>query len=162
MLDPHLLQQLRSIEQKYHELLAKLQSPIDLSHEDLLRIYRDINSIEEIVNKFRIWNKLQLELLESERIIQESEIDLELQNLANIEVLNLQQESQECERELRILLLAKDPHDDLNVILEVKALTGGDEAEIWAEDLVRIYTRYAESQGWKVKLIDSSGEIGCM
>jgi peptide chain release factor 1 len=160
MLDPNLLQQLRSIEQNYDELIAKLQSPIALSYEDLLRTYQAINSIEETVNKFRTWNKLQLDSIETEQIFRDSETDRELHDLANIEVLNLKQKSLECERELNILLLPKDPHDDLNVILEVRALNGGDEAGIWAEDLVRMYTRYAESQGWKVNLIYSWGEIG--
>ncbi len=160
MLDPYLLQQLTSLEQNYDELIAKLQSPIDLSHEDLLRRYQAITSIEETVTKFRIWNKLQLDSIEIEEIFRDSETDRELQDLANIEVLNLHQKSLECERELKILLLPKDPHDNRNVILEVQAIDNGDEAEIWAGDLVRIYTRYAESQGWKVKLVYSRGERG--
>lgn len=160
MLDTHLLQKLRSIEQNYDELIAKLQSPIDLSHEDLLETHQSITNLEETVNQFRTWNRLQLELVESEQIIQDSEIDRELHELAYIEILNLQQKSLDCERELRILLLPKDPHDDRNVILEVQAITGGDEAGIWAEDLVRMYTRYAENQSWKVNLIYSWGEIG--
>ena len=160
MLNANLLQQLRLIDQNYDELTAKLHSPLDLSHDDLLRTYQAIANIAETVKNFRNWNKLQLELVESEQIIQDSEIDRELHNLANIEVLNLKQKSLECECGLNILLLPKDPHDDLNVILEVRALTGGDEAGIWAEDLVIMYTRYAESQGWKVNLIYSWGEIG--
>jgi peptide chain release factor 1 len=160
MLDPHLLQQLRSIEQTYYELTAKLQSPIDLDREDLLRTYQAITSIEETVNKFRIWNKIQLDSIEIEQIFRDSETNRELQDLANIEVFNLKQKSLECERELKILLLPKDPHDDRNVILEVQTLTGGYEAEIWAEDLVRMYTRYAENQSWKVKLVYTvEGEI---
>jgi peptide chain release factor 1 len=160
MLNSHLLQQLRSIDQNHEELTAKLQSPIDLSYEDLTQIYLDINSIEETVTKFRLWNKLQLDSIEIEQIFRDSETDRELQDLANIEVLNLKQKSLECERELKILLLPKDPNDNLNVILEVKALTGGEEAEFWAEDLVRMYTRYAEQQNWKVNLIYTlEGEI---
>jgi peptide chain release factor 1 len=193
MLDPHLLQQLRSIEQKYHELTAKLQSPIDLSHEDILRtysgsqvygghlqsftsllnkafednctprtrkpLYRDINSIEETVNKFRTWNKLQLESVESEQIIQDSDIDSELYRMAILEARELEIKIDELEHNLKILLLPKDPNDDKSIILEIQA-TSGEEAEIWVSDLVRIYTRYAENQNWKVKLICTvEGEI---
>jgi peptide chain release factor 1 len=160
MLAPHLLQQLRSIEQNYNELTSKLNSSIILNHDDLRQICKEIASIEEIVNKFKIWNQIRLDSLEIEQIFRDSETDRELQDLANIEVLNLNQKSLECEQELRILLLPKNPNDDLNVILEVQALTGGDEAGIWAEDLVRMYTRYAENQSWKVKLIYTvEGEI---
>ena len=162
MMDSNLLQQLRSIEQNYNELTSKLNSSVILDRDDLMHIYQEIASIEEIVNQFNIWNKIQLDSIEIEQIFRDSETDRELHDLANIEVLNLKQKSLECEYKLKILLLPKDPNDDRNVILEVRAHTGGDEAEIWSEDLVRIYTRYAESQGWKVKLIDSSGEIGCM
>ncbi len=160
MLNPNLLQQLSAIEQTYSELTAKLQSPIDLSNEDIQRICQTIASIEETVAKFIFWNKIQLDLIEIEQIFRDSETDREFQDLANIEVLNLKQKSQEYERELRVLLLPKDPHDDLNVILEVRALTGGDEAGIWAEDLVGMYTRYARNQSWKINLIYSGGEIG--
>jgi peptide chain release factor 1 len=160
MLAPHLLQQLRSIEQNYNELTSKLNSSIILNHDDLRQIYKEITSIEEIVNKFKIWNQIQLDSIEIEQIFRDSGTDRKLQDLANIEILNLQQKSLECERKLRILLLSKDPNDDLNVILEVQALTGGDEAGIWAEDLVRIYARYAENQSWKVKLVYTvEGEI---
>ncbi len=160
MLDAKLLQQLRSIEQNYDELTAKLHSPIDLSHEDLLRTYQAITNIEETVKKFSNWKKIKRDSIEIEQLFRYSETDNELHDLANIEVLNLKQKSLECERELRILLLPKDPNDDLNVILEVQALTGGDEAEIWAGDLVGMYTRYAKSQSWKVTLVSSTGEIG--
>ncbi|PSB58658.1 PCRF domain-containing protein [Chamaesiphon polymorphus] len=160
MLDPHLLQQLRSIEQNYDELIAKLQSPVDLSYEDLLRTHQSITNLEETVNKFRLWKQIQIDSIEIEQLFRDSETDRELYDLANIEVLNLKQKSKECERELQILLLPKDPHDDRNVILEVQARTGGYEAEIWASDLVRIYTHYAENQSWKVKLVYTvEGEI---
>ncbi|AFY95650.1 PCRF domain-containing protein [Chamaesiphon minutus] len=123
MLDPHSLQKLRSIEQNYDELIARLQSPIDLSYEDLLRTHQSITNLEETVNKFRNWQKIQLDSIEIEQVFRDSEIDRELYDLANIEVLSLQQKSLEYERELRILLLPKDPHDDLNVIMSMRSIS---------------------------------------
>jgi peptide chain release factor 1 len=159
MLDPHLLQQLRSIEQTYSELTTKLQSPIDLSHEDILRTYHDINSIEETVNKFRIWNRLQLELVEAEQIIQDSEIDRELYHIAILEARALEIKIDKLEHDLKILLLPKDSNDDKSVILEIQA-TSGEDVEIWVGDLVRMYTRYAENKSWKVKFVCTvEGEI---
>jgi peptide chain release factor 1 len=161
MLDTHLLQQLRAIEQNYDALTAKLNTSNVLNHDDFIQIYGAINSIEEIVIKFRIWKKIQSDSIAIEQVLRDSDTDCELHDLANLEVLNLKQKSLEYERDLRILLLPKDPNDELNVILEVRALTGGDEAGIWAGELVRMYSRYAEMQNWKVFLLNESlAEMG--
>jgi peptide chain release factor 1 len=159
MLDQHLLQQLRSIEQSYDKLTAKLHSSIDLSHEDLLPIYQAITDFEETVTSFKIWNKIQLDLTGTEQIILESVDDLELCRVAILEARELEIKSNKLEHKLKILLLPKDPNDNRSVILEIQA-TSGSESEIWVSDLVRMYTQYSENQNWKIKLVCTvEGEI---
>ena len=159
MLAPHLLQQLRSIEQSYNELTSKLHSSIDLSHEDLLQIYQSTIHFEETVTSFKIWSRIQLDLVEIAQIIHDSEDDRELDRMATIEAIELNVKSEKLEHKLKILLLPKDPHDDKSILLEIQAASG-EEADVWVQDLVRMYTCYAESQNWKVKIVYTvEGEI---
>jgi peptide chain release factor 1 len=95
------------------------------------------------------------------QILKESQSDPELHAMAAMEVEELEQKIKELEIHLKVLLLPRDPNDDKNIMLEIRAGTGGDEASIWAGDLVRMYSRYADVQGWRVKLVSESlAEMG--
>ncbi|NET54261.1 MAG: peptide chain release factor 1, partial [Merismopedia sp. SIO2A8] len=112
--------------------------------------------LEEVVNTYDTWKIAQEELAGARQVQKEAGNDPELQEIAAAEVEELEAKLEQLERTLKILLLPRDPNDDKNIMLEIRAGTGGDEASIWAGDLVRMYSRYAEGQNWQVKLLSES------
>jgi peptide chain release factor 1 len=157
MAESYLLEKLQSVEQTYQELNRRLADPdITTNPEELQRVAKARSSLEETVNTYDTWKKTQQELGEARQILKESSSDLELKEMAHLEVEELEGELEALETQLKILLLPSDPNDEKNIMLEIRAGTGGDEASIWAGDLVRMYSRYAETQGWKVKLVSES------
>jgi peptide chain release factor 1 len=117
--------------------------------------------LEEVVDTYETWKTTQDELVGARQILKESNSDLELQQMAALEVSELEEKLEYLENRLKVLLIPRDPNDDKNIMLEIRAGTGGDEASIWAGDLLRMYSRYSDVQGWKVKLVsESSGEMG--
>jgi len=157
MAETYLLDKLRSVEQTFHELTRKLGDPDVVSDpQELQRIARARASLEDTVTAYEEWQQTQEELVGAKQILKEAGGDRELQQLAASEVEELEQKTTELESKLKILLLPKDPNDEKNIMLEIRAGTGGDEASIWAGDLVRMYSRYAETQRWKVFLLSES------
>jgi peptide chain release factor 1 len=120
------------------------------------RIAKLRSSLEETVTTYDEWKQVDEELVGAREIYRESAADPDLREMAALEVAELEQRQQDLERRLKILLLPRDPNDEKNIMLEVRAGAGGDEASIWAGDLVRMYSRYAESQGWRVALLSES------
>jgi peptide chain release factor 1 len=162
MAESYLLDKLKSVEQTFHELTRKLGDP-DIARDpsEMQRIGKARAALEEVVETFEIWKKTQEELIEAKQLVKDSGNDLELQEMASIEAGELEAKSNELEQKLKVLLLPKDPNDERNIMLEIRAGTGGDEAGIWAGDLVRMYSRYAETQHWKVFLVSESlAEMG--
>ncbi|AFY95649.1 peptide chain release factor 1 [Chamaesiphon minutus] len=162
MAESYLLDKLKSVEQTFHELTRKLGDP-DIARDasEMQRIGKARAALEEVVETFDLWKQTQEDLIGARQIVKESGNDLELQEMASIEAGELEAKSDELERKLKVLLLPKDPNDDKNIMLEIRAGTGGDEAGIWAGDLVRMYSRYAETQHWKVKLVSETlAEMG--
>jgi peptide chain release factor 1 len=162
MAESYLLDKLKSVEQTFHELTRKLGDP-DIARDpsEMQRIGKARAALEEVVETFEIWKKTQEELVEAKQLVKDSGNDLELQEMASIEAGELEVKSNELEQKLKVLLLPKDPNDERNIMLEIRAGTGGDEAGIWAGDLVRMYSRYAETQHWKVFLVSESlAEMG--
>ena len=162
MAESYLLDKLRSVEQTFHELTRKLGDP-DIARDpsEMQRIGKARAALEEVVETFELWKKTQDELVEAKQLVKDSGNDLELQEMASIEAGELETKSAELEQKLKVLLLPKDPNDERNIMLEIRAGTGGDEAGIWAGDLVRMYSRYAETQHWKVFLVSESlAEMG--
>jgi peptide chain release factor 1 len=162
MAESYLLDKLRSVEQTFHELTRKLGDP-DIARDpsEMQRIGKARAALEEVVETFELWKKTQDELVEAKQLVKDSGNDLELQEMASIEAGELEAKSTELEQKLKVLLLPKDPNDERNIMLEIRAGTGGDEAGIWAGDLVRMYSRYAETQHWKVFLVSESlAEMG--
>lgn len=162
MAETYLLEKLKSVEQTFNELTRRLADPdVATDPNEFQRVAKARSSLEEIVNTYEIWKATQKELAGAKQVLKESASDPELQAMAALEVEELEAKLEQLERRLKILLLPRDPNDDKNIMLEIRAGTGGDEASIWAGDLVRMYSRYAESQNWKVKLVsESPAEMG--
>lgn len=110
--------------------------------------------MEPIVNKYKEYKAAKTNLNEAKEMLESG--DEELRELAKMELSDLEDKIPEMESQLKILLLPKDPNDDKNVILEVRAGTGGEEAALFAQDLLRMYLRYAERRGWKAEIMDAN------
>tara|TARA_B100001142_G_scaffold330172_1_gene396752 strand:+ start:1142 stop:2155 length:1014 start_codon:yes stop_codon:yes gene_type:complete len=132
-----------------------MTKPEVLNNQDkLTRIAKEHSSLEKIVRVGTEYISILQQIDESNEILKEE--DEELKVMARDELIDLDKEKENLEEELKILLLPKDPNDDKNLILEIRAGTGGDEAALFASDLYRIYIRYAERKNWKYKIMDSS------
>ncbi len=157
MAESYLLDKLQSVEQTFAELTRRLADPdITSNPDELQKVAKARSSLEETVNTYEIWKNTSEELIGAKQVVKESNSDPELKEMAALEVDELENKLQELEDRLTILLLPRDPNDDKNIMLEIRAGTGGDEASIWAGDLVRMYSRYGESQNWTVKLVSES------
>jgi peptide chain release factor 1 len=150
-----ILDKLRDIEIRYQELEGQLSDPQVVSKQGLYQKFAkehaDLSQLVEIIRKYE---KVRTRIEEYQGFLKES--DEELQAIVKEEMPQLQQEKIELEEKIRVLLLPKDPNDDKNVFLEIRAGTGGDEAGLFVGDLFRMYARYAEAQGWKVEVVSSS------
>ena len=157
----YLIKKLESVEQTFNELTRRMGDPdVATDHGEFQRIAKVRASLEETVLTYETFRKAEQDYKESQEILKESN-DPELMEMASMEVEELSEKLAELEAKLQILLLPQDPNDDKNIMLEIRAGTGGDEAGIWAGDLVRLYTRYAERQGWRVKMISETlAEMG--
>lgn len=162
MAESYLLDKLKSVEQTFNELNRRLADPDVVTNPDeLQKVAKARASLEETVLAYQEWQQANEELVGAKEILKEAQDDPELHSMANEEVKALDARIAALEQRLKILLLPSDPNDEKNIMLEVRAGTGGDEASIWAGDLVRIYSRYADSQQWRVSLVsESSGEMG--
>lgn len=157
MAESYLLEKLKSVEQTFNELTRRLADPdVATDPTEFQRVAKARSSLEETVNTFENWRQTQDELEGARQILKDAGGDVELRQMAALEVEELTEKLASLETRLKILLLPRDPNDDKNIMLEIRAGTGGDEASIWAGDLVRMYSRYAEGQNWRVKLVSES------
>ncbi|MBE7381860.1 MAG: peptide chain release factor 1 [Leptolyngbya sp. SIO1E4] len=157
MAEVYLLEKLNSVDQTFQELTRRLADPdVAKDPEEFQRIAKARSSLEETVTTYDTWKQVQTELAGAQEIYREANGDLDLKEMAAQEVSELEERLTTLEDQLKILLLPKDPNDEKNIMLEIRAGTGGDEAGIWAGDLVRMYSRYAESQHWRVSLVSES------
>jgi len=146
---------LHEIERRFERLTLELSNPEVLSNaEKFQKVARERASLESIVNAFREWTKVGREIEENEALL--GERDEEIRALAKEELPSLRERHEALGQEIKILLLPKDPADEKNVILEIRQGVGGDEAGLFAADLLRMYLRYAERQGWKYELLSRS------
>jgi peptide chain release factor 1 len=150
------------VEQTFQELTRRLADPdVAKNPDEFQRIAKSRSSLEDTVVTYDEWKSTGDELGEAKEIYKEASGDPELKEMAALEVADLEERLAALEARLKLLLLPRDPNDDRNIMLEIRAGTGGDEASIWAGDLVRLYSRYAETQGWRVKLLsESSADMG--
>ncbi len=146
---------LQAIIEKHGYLAEQMTDPeIFNDQEKITAIAKEHKAMEEVVNTGKAYISI-LDQIDDDKAILEGDDD-ELKELAQEEMLDLENEKIELEEELKVLLLPKDPNDDKNLILEIRAGTGGDEAALFAADLFRIYIRYAERNNWNHKVMDSS------
>lgn len=151
-----MLDKLVQIEKSYEDLNLQLQSPDIMSDmKNYTKLMKQHRSLTEIVEKYREVKKMQ-EDLDGARELAEIADDDEMREMAQLEVAELEEKYPAAEEELKVLLLPKDPNDEKNVILEIRAGTGGDEATLFAAEILRMYARYAERQGWKMEIMDAS------
>ncbi len=151
-----MLDKLEAIEKHYEELHNLMADPSVTSNPTRLReITREISSLESTVAKFREYTTTH-DALEKTRTLAYEESDEELRAMAKEESAKLEADESRLLQELRVLLLPKDPRDDKDVFVEIRGGTGGEEAALFAADLYRMYTRYAEDKGWKVELVDEN------
>ena len=141
-------------EKRYLQLEEELQDPALASDiKKYTAIMKERKSIEKIVEKYREYKKLQSSIEELKELSKDS--DPEIREMAELELEESKNRSAEIIDELKILLIPKDPNDDKNVIVEIRGAAGGDEANIFAADLFRMYQKYAESKGWKIEITNS-------
>jgi peptide chain release factor 1 len=152
---------LDAIENRFEELNMKLSDPHVVSdQEKYLKLMKEHSEISEIVEKYREY-KSYLKALEDAKLMLKENSDIEFEELLQQEIQNAKEGIEKTERELKILLMPKDPNDERNVIVEIRGGAGGEEAALFAADLFRMYSHYAENKGWHVNVIDSSPtEIG--
>jgi peptide chain release factor 1 len=149
------LQKLEKIEARFEDLNRQMADPAVISEaEQYRKITKAHSELSEVVAKYRDWKKVHNDLRESRGMLAESDPDL--RQMAQEEVTRLEPLEHQIEEELKILLLPKDPNDEKNVVLEIRAGTGGDEATLFAGEIFRMYNRYAETQGWRVEVTSSS------
>ncbi len=161
MAAPYLIGKLESVEATFNELTRRLADPdVATDPVEFQRIAKARSGLEETVQVYETFRKAQADYQDAQAIFREAD-DPEMREMAALEVRELEETLQHLEEQLKILLLPRDPNDDKNIMLEIRAGTGGDEASLWAGDLVRLYSRYAERQGWRVKLVSESlAELG--
>ena len=139
--------------EKYEELSQKVSDPEIINNQPVWQKYvKEMSDMEPIVKKYKEYKKTKNDLNDAKEMLDSG--DEELRELAKMEIGELEESIGTLEEELKVLLLPKDPNDEKNVILEVRAGTGGDEAALFAGDLLRMYTRYAERRGWKTELME--------
>jgi peptide chain release factor 1 len=142
-------------EARFQELTARMADPDVISDSDQYRKTTKAQSeLTELVGKYREWRKADQELQDARAMLEETDPDL--RQMAELEVTRLEPELAAIEGELQVMLLPKDPNDEKNVILEIRKGAGGDEASLFAAEVFRMYSRYAEQQGWKVEVTSLS------
>ena len=151
-----MFEKLDYIEEKYERLNDIMSDPAVLANPaELQKHARTHSELSEIVDVYRRYKKIIEEIKES-KALQEIEQDKDMREMISSELSALEEEKTELDARLKILLLPKDPNDEKNVIMEVRAGTGGEEAGLFAADLYKMYTRYAENQGWKTELMSAN------
>ena len=157
-----MLSKLQAVEDKYLELESMISDPSVL--EDMTRWQRynkEHSEMTPIVEAFREYKKVCQTIEDDKSMLEEGMDDDELRHMVEDELAEMRQRKEELDNELPVLLLPKDPNDDKNVIVEIRGGVGGDEAALFAGDLFRMYSRYAEAQGWRVDILSSNAtELG--
>ncbi len=148
-----LLDSLAEIAKRYDDITERLAMP-DLSARDIQEMGRERNRIEPIVKTYEQYRRTRTEREDNEVLLDDNDATIRL--MAREEIDRLDVILAELEKELQILLLPRDPNDEKNIILEIRAGTGGDEASLFAGDLFAMYTRYSQNKGWRVELLSSS------
>ena len=147
-------EKLEQLEHRYDELQTRIADPAVVGD---ISVYRDsmktIAEIQDVVSKYRELKRVRKGIADAREMLKG---DDELRELAELELADLQPKEPALENELRLLLQPKDPNDEKNVFVEIRAGTGGDEASLFAAEILRMYVRYAETKRWKVDITDAN------
>ena len=144
------------IEEKYQELSGKVADPAIIADQKTFQKFmKEMSELEPVVKAYEGYRKMQADLADAREMI-ELEDDEDVKEMAKEEARDLEQKLEKAQDDLKVLLLPKDPNDDKNVIVEIRAGTGGEEAALFANDLLRMYLRYAERHRWKSEIIEIS------
>ncbi|WP_077614194.1 peptide chain release factor 1 [Caenibacillus caldisaponilyticus] len=156
-----MFERLQALEDRYEKLNQLLSDPEVINNPNKLREYsKESADLEETVTTYREYKSVVSAWREAKSMLEE-EKDPEMKEMIRAEIADLEARKASLEEQLKILLIPKDPNDEKNVVVEIRAAAGGDEAALFAGDLYKMYTRYAESQGWRVEVIEASpNEIG--
>jgi len=150
-----MLDKLLEVEKRYIELEGLMSDPELVGQQrEYAKVAKERSDLEEIVVCYREWRKVEQEMADNRQLMDEN--DEAMRELVKEELTSLRERKEALETKLKFLILPKDPNDAKNVILEIRAGTGGDEAALFAAELSRMYTRYAESRGWRVELMSSN------
>ncbi|GAW93815.1 peptide chain release factor 1 [Calderihabitans maritimus] len=150
-----MFEKLQNIEDKYEELGRLLSDPEVIADQKQYQKHAKAHAaLSEIVNVFREYKKVCKDLQEARELL-EDDLEKDFREMVEAEFEELEEKKARLERELKILLLPKDPNDEKNVIMEIRAGAGGEEAALFAGDLFRMYSRYAENQGWRTEILSS-------
>jgi len=151
-----LFDKLRQIEERSHDIARRLADPAIFSQQaEYARLRKEHADTQEIVERFTEYRDVLKKITEAQHILAEGG-DRELQEMAQAEIEELSGRQTELEAEIKRLLLPRDPNEAKNAFVEIRAGAGGDEAALFAADLARMYTKYAERQRWKIEIMDSS------
>jgi peptide chain release factor 1 len=151
-----MLDKLEQIVSRYEELTQELSSPELLSNPSAYaKAAKQHRTLGEVVQKYQAWKNLKKELSDARELLDTSDDD-EMREMARLELESLQSKIEKADNELKLLLIPTDPNDEKNVILEIRAGTGGDEATLFAAEMVRMYSRYAEKQRWRFEVLEAS------
>ncbi len=160
MLSPEVLKKLEAVERRFEELTTQLSDPAVASSGDRFRkVSKERASLESTVNALVAYRRLLKDLADNEALLQEKDADI--REMAKEELAQLRPRLEPAEEALKLQLVPKDPNDDKDVILEIRAGAGGDEAGLFAAELLRMYLRFAERHGWRAEIADTSaGNLG--
>jgi peptide chain release factor 1 len=148
---------LQAVEERYDELTSMIGDPeVIARNEEWIKLTKEHSSIEDIVMCFREYKEVLRQLEENRELLIESSDDADMEELVKAELAMLEEKQEQLKQNLKVMLLPQDPNDDKNVIMEIRAGTGGDEAALFAGDLFRMYGRYAEKNRWKLEILSSN------
>ncbi|MFC4558092.1 peptide chain release factor 1 [Virgibacillus kekensis] len=151
-----MLDRLQTLEQRYNKLNELLSDPDVISDTKKLREYsKEQAGLEDVVQAYREYKDVTTQLDDAKTMLDDN-LDDEMQEMVKMEIDELKESKTELEEKMKVLLLPKDPNDDKDVFMEIRGAAGGDEAALFAGDLYRMYSRYAESQGWKTEVMEAN------
>ncbi|MBW2451000.1 MAG: PCRF domain-containing protein, partial [Deltaproteobacteria bacterium] len=155
-----MINKLEEVADRYREIEGLLADPKVLSDQSRYRtLSKEHADLSELMTTYQRYCKVSAELADSKQLLGDSDSDV--REMARVEVESLDQTLLQLEEQLKLLMLPKDPNDERNIILEIRAGTGGDEAALFAGELFRMYCRFSEAQGWKVEVLSSAeAEVG--
>ena len=150
-----MLEKLEEINSRFEKLTEELGQPEVVHDQNRYRkLTQEHAGLQEIVESYQLYLKIQQQLEDNRELSEDKDEDPEIRKLADQEIQELNLQMQKMQKQIELLLLPKDPDDSRNIIIEIRAGTGGDEAALFARDLFQMYAHYAESQKWRLKLIN--------